>query len=91
VHNFIQSPDPRIFCDTQSEIEDGESLRGAVASRRKNRFQEDPKTRPGSESRQPEAKEPVVLRDGFWTRHALISSAVSKCKDDGHFVRTFME
>jgi hypothetical protein len=91
MRDFIQGPDPRIFCDTGSEIEDRESLRGAVASRRKNRFQEDPKTRPGSESRQPEAKEPVVLRDGFWTRHALVSSAVSRREDDGCFVRIFME
>jgi hypothetical protein len=91
MHNFIQGPDPRIFGDTGFEIEDGESLRGAVVSRRKNRFQEDPKTRPGSKSRQPEVKEPVILRDGFWARHALISSAVSRREDNGRFVQTFME
>jgi hypothetical protein len=58
---------------------------------RGDRLQKNPKARPGSKSRQPEAKKPVVLGNGFWTGHALVSAAVSKCEDDGRLVRMFVE
>jgi hypothetical protein len=76
VCDFVQRPDPRIVGDLGSESEGSESTGGVVASWRQNRFQENAKTRPGSESRQPEAEEPVGLRNGFWTRHTTAHGVI---------------
>jgi hypothetical protein len=91
MRNFVQGPDSGIICNPGLEIEDGESISGAVASRREDGLQENAKTRPGSESRQPEAEEPVSLRSGFWTRHTTPEGVKSEGQYGRRAVRPFME
>jgi hypothetical protein len=91
VCNFVQRPDPRIVSDPGSEREGGESTGGVVASWRQNGFQENAKSRPGSESRQPEAEEPIGLRDEFWTRHTTAHGVTSRGQYDRRAVGPFVE
>jgi hypothetical protein len=91
MRNLIQGPDSRIVCNPGSEIGNGESMSGAVASRREDRLQENVKACPGSESRQPEAEEPVGLRSGFWAGHTTTHGIKSEGQHDRRAVRPFME
>jgi hypothetical protein len=91
VRNFVQGPDSRIIYNPGSEIENGESRSGAVASWREDRLQKNLKARHGSESRQPEAEEPVGLKSGFWPRHTTTHGVISEGQHGRRAVGPFVE